>query len=259
MKGIQGLILALGLGIAGAMFNWAYLAQKSSEVAKVNFIGINRDVVVNAGEKLTEDHLVPVGIPADSVGNLKDFAYLYSVRQSVIAMPVRRTLAGGTLLLKDDLTTPRAEMKFDTDLPDGQEERGLMIPVDTKTFIPSLVEPGEIVDFFVVRGGMGMPTPAGAAAAKDGQLQPQPQPQPQPGKVEIIGSFKVLSLGNRLGSPDVMKAAGVMPTQENVMTVSIKMIKGEMEPKAQKLCDTLQQTGFRQLGILLRPKKTEAK
>jgi hypothetical protein len=256
MRGIQGLILALGLGIAGAMFNWAYLAKKSSEVTKVNFIGISRDAVVNAGEKLSEDHLVEIGIPADNVGNLKDFAYLYSVRQSVISMPVRRTLPGGSLLLKDDLTTPRAEMKFDTDLPEGQEERGLMIPVDTKTFIPSLVEPGEIVDFYVIRGGMGLPTLAGAAA-KDGQ--PQPQPPSQPGPVEIIGSFKVLSLGNRLGSPDVMKAAGVMPTQENVMTISVKLIKGELEPKAQKLCEAFRRTDFRQLGILLRPKRTEAK
>ena len=40
MKGIQGLIVAIGLGVAGAMFNWAYLASRSSQEATVSFVGI---------------------------------------------------------------------------------------------------------------------------------------------------------------------------------------------------------------------------
>ena len=35
MKGIHGLILAIGLGIAGALFNFAYLANRSRDVEKV--------------------------------------------------------------------------------------------------------------------------------------------------------------------------------------------------------------------------------
>ena len=39
MKGIQGLILAIGLGIAGALFNWAYLMNRTQREGKCLFRG----------------------------------------------------------------------------------------------------------------------------------------------------------------------------------------------------------------------------
>jgi len=149
MRGIQGLILAIGLGVAGAMFNWAYLARKTSDVEKVEFIGISSDATVNRGEKLTEEHLVPVGVPKPNVGNLKDFAYLYDVRGSLIGVPVYRTLPGGSLLLRENMKAPPPEIRFEEDLPEGTVERGIFVPFETRTFVPSLVNPGDYVDFVV--------------------------------------------------------------------------------------------------------------
>ena len=77
MKGIQGLIVAVGLGIAGAL-NWAYLASRSSQDATVSFVGIKNGQTVNRGEILRDDHFVELSIPERWVGNLKDFAVLHS-------------------------------------------------------------------------------------------------------------------------------------------------------------------------------------
>ena len=50
MKGIQGLIIAIGLGIAGALFNFAYLYSRAQKDEAEDFIGIDPKVTVARGE-----------------------------------------------------------------------------------------------------------------------------------------------------------------------------------------------------------------
>jgi len=262
MKGVQGLILAIGLGVAGALFNWAYLYNSSRDVEKINFIGIKPGATINRGEVLREDQLVPVGIPERWVGNLKDFALLWDTRQTVIGSPVWRTIGGETLLLAEDLKTPPQELKL------GENERAMWIPVDTRGFVPSLVLPGDTVSFIASRSQMGAPTPAKPpeqpADGAGNELASAPT-----GPTEIIGPFTILSLGNRLGSPEVMRAAKIPQVQENVMTIAVKVIKvkknpddpkspeyEELEEKAATLWKVLQATNFRQVGVLLHERKT---
>lgn len=253
MKGIHGLIMALGLGIAGALFNWAYLYQKASNLEMIYFIGIKPDVTVNAGQKLTEDHLAKVGLPAESVGNLKDFAYLWSVQGSVLTRPVHRTLLGGSLLMRDDMTTPPQELALGAEpLGEGEEERLMWVPIETRSFVTSLVSPGDQVDFLLP--GSGSPTPAEAGPPPEGA----PKDAPPPTSVQILGPFKILALGNRLWSSDI-GVVGKASTQENVIGVSVKLRKGELEPKAQKLWNLLNATNFKQVGVMLRPRKHESK
>ena len=263
MKGIQGLILAIGLGVVGALLNLAYLHNRSSDEKNINFIGIASDATINRGEVLREDQLVPVGIPERWVGNLRDFALLYDTRQTVIGSPAWRTIVGKTLLLAEDLKTPPQELKL------GENERAMWIPVDTRGFVPSLVLPGDTVSFIASRSQMGAPTPAkppeqpGADGAGN-ELASAPT-----GPTEIIGPFTILSLGNRLGSPEVMRAAKIPQVQENVMTIAVKVIKvkknpddpkspeyEELEEKAATLWKVLQATNFRQVGVLLHERKT---
>ena len=80
MKGIQGLIVAVVLGLAGAAANFYYLNTEAQKKDMVAFIGIKKGVIIGRGDKLTEDKLVKVEIPANHVGNLKDFAYLWDDR-----------------------------------------------------------------------------------------------------------------------------------------------------------------------------------
>jgi len=242
MKGIQGLILAIGLGIAGALFNWAYLARKTSDMDLVKVIGIAPDTSVNMGESLTLDHLAPIEVPLHNWDSLKSFAFKWSDRQTVVSSPVRRTLPGGSLLLRDDLRSPPPEIAWDENLPEGTVERGIFVPFQTKNLVPSLINPGDEVDFVVSSGGRGVPTPAAGG-----------EPPPAPA-LEMIGPFKILALGNRLGPYDIERAFGKKPTQENVMLVSVLLVKGQMEEKAQKLWVLLHRTNFQQVGVMIRPR-----
>ena len=53
MKGIQGLIVAIVLGVAGAAANFYYLNTEAQKKDMVGFIGIKKGVVLGRGDKLT--------------------------------------------------------------------------------------------------------------------------------------------------------------------------------------------------------------
>ena len=230
MKGIQGLIVAIGLGVAGALFNWAYLASRSSRDATVSFVGIKDGQTVNRGEVLRDDHLVELSLPERWVGNLKDFAVLYSARETVVGRPIWRTLAGECLLLNDDLKTPPEGLK----LEDG--EQIMWIPVESRAFVPSLISPGDEVMFLVPRLTL-------ASGKSAGGLEPVPLLS---GTTNEIGPFRVRALGNRLGSAQVWSAAKIPQLQENVIGISVRP---EEKKKAMALWDILQATNYRQVGI----------
>ncbi len=263
MKGIHGLILAIGLGIAGALFNFAYLAQRSKDVEKVSFIGVKADKAVGLGELLTEDAVEPVDIPRRSVGRLEDYAVLWSARQTVFNRGVARPLEGGSLLLRSDLKTPPRELEFGRNLAPGVEERAIGVPIDTRKFVPSLIQPGDQVSFIVSASRPGSPTLAAPKAEKaapagksDSKLAPIAPAGPAPAGdgVELCGPFTILAIGNRLGSFNVMQAAKVAQAQENVMTISVKIENGQMDPKAARLLRILEQTGSKPLAYLLHPR-----
>jgi Flp pilus assembly protein CpaB len=238
MKSVSGLIIAIGVGMAGAFLNWVYLEQESRQVEKVDFIGIRERV--NRGDPIREDNLVQLPIPRVAARELEDFAILWDARQTVVGRSATRPYTSGDLVLRQDLKAPPPELKLE------KNERAMFIPVDTSTFIPALVVPGNEVDFLASRFTPGQPTPA-----LRGEAEIQEQPRAQTG-AELIGPFKVLSLGNRLGTSEVMQAAKIPQIQENVMTILVKVEGDKLEAKAQRLWDVLKATNFRQVSVLLR-------
>jgi hypothetical protein len=232
MKGIQGLIVAIGLGVAGALFNWAYLASRSSQEEMVSFVGIPEGQTVGRGEVLRDEHLVAVEIPERWVGNLRTFAFQYKDKATVIGRPVSRTLTGACLLLSDDLKTPPEEFRLE------EGEQIMWIPVESRAFVPSLISPGDEVMFLVPRL-----TPA--SASKPGGEGPEAV-QPVSGTTNEIGPFRVRSLGNRLGSAQVWAAAKLPQGPENVIGIGVKP---DEKKKAMALWDILQATNYRQVGI----------
>jgi Flp pilus assembly protein CpaB len=241
MKSVSGLIIAIGLGIAGAALNWIYLQQESSQMEKVDFIGVHERI--NRGDPITEGALVKMPYPRNVAHEMEEFYILWDARQTVVGRTANRPYADGDLVLRQDLKAPPPELKLR-----DKNERAMWIPVDTTTFVPSLVVPGNEVSFLVSRAVAGGPT---LAMPNDGE-EAAPPPKPQ-GATEVIGPFKVLALGNRLGSAEVMQAAKIPQLQENVITVRVKMEGDKLEPKAQKLWDLLKLTNFRQVGVLLHP------
>ena len=79
------------------------------------------------------------------VGNLKEYAILYKDLHTVEGEPVCRMLSEGSILKQDDLHTPPQELNL------AKGQKLLWIPVDTRTFVPSLVVPGDMVSFLVWR------------------------------------------------------------------------------------------------------------
>jgi hypothetical protein len=241
MKNIYGLLLALGLGVAGGVFNWAYLRSESQNMVMTSFIGLAKDV--ERGHRLGESDLVAISIPKDSVGNLDEYGIRWSARQSVIdGEPITRFRKAGSLLVREDMGTPPPEIKL------GTNERVLWIPVDARTFVLSMVVPGDQVSFLVPS------TPSGVKSIVDAgdPVASPPQPAAAPEGPATLGPFTVLSLGNRLSSPEALKAAKVPQLQENVVGIKVRVDENEklQDPLAAKLVSVLYSTNYRPLGVM---------
>jgi hypothetical protein len=237
MKSIQGIVVAIALGITGAVFNWMYLHSGPSREATVTFVGIKQGQIISRGDVLRDDYLVPLTLPETWVGNLRNFAVEYRDKSTVIGQPISRALVGECLLLTDDLKTPPEELKLEPG------ETAMWIPVDSRAFVPSLFKPGDTVSFLVPRGAMP------AQPAQPGGAPPSP--------LDAIGPFTILALGNRLGSLDVMRAAKMQPVQENVLAIRVSPhVAGETD-RAEKLYALLQSSNFRQVGIQLHAKNKD--
>jgi hypothetical protein len=176
---------------------------------------------------------VELSIPERWVGNLKDFAVLYSARETVIGRPVWRTLSGECLLLSDDLKTPPEGLKLE------EGEQIMWIPVEGRAFVPSLISPGDEVMFLVPR--LTLASPAGKPAGD--RLEAVKRSS---STTSEIGPFRVRALGNRLGSAQVWSAAKMPQLQENVIGISVRP---DEKQQAMALWDILQATNFRQVGI----------
>jgi len=268
MKGINGLIVAVVLGLAGAAINFYYLNAEAQKKDMVAFIGIKKGVLIGRGELVKEENMQKVEIPANHVGNLRDYAYLWDQRVGVKDnMPVWRTLdsktegEGALLLLRSDFRTPPKELEL------GKGEVGACIVVP-RNFVTALVNPGAKVSFRVTTLAAPGPTPApkpsapaatGATATGAVELQPKPEePENAPQTVglgEPIGPFVVVAIGNRLASPEVMKAGKTAPVQENVLMIRVsKNVPGE-EEKYEKLMTLIHRFGVNSYEILLHGKE----
>lgn len=246
MKGVPGLMIALGLGIAGAFCNWLYLAQKGQALERVEFIGIDEGTRINPGDKFNEAHFRRISIPRSAVGNLDKAAFQWSEVQTVVGMAAIKSYSPGEILLRQDLRTPPQN---DIKKLLAPNERVMWIPVDTRTFVSSLVSAGDQISFLVPRGIRVSPAPASAEGDSSGAAAPATAGT----SPEMIGPFRILALGNRLGSREVLSAAGVSAAQENVMAVAVKVTAGELDERGQRLSDLLRQTNFQQVQVLLHP------
>ncbi|NQU26479.1 MAG: hypothetical protein HQ567_34770 [Candidatus Nealsonbacteria bacterium] len=274
MKSIHALMIAAVLGCLGALLNYTYLRTRSQEFEAVYFIGVERRnsqgeiVPIYQGDHLLKSDLKRVPVPKGAEGGIIEFAFPWSAAGSVKGDRVWRTIKEPRLLFDDDIKTPPQEL----DLPEGEAAIG--VPIDTRTSTPSLIQPGQLVSFIISRARGGLTPDAGSAElvpfdrsqpgdeplddpTGDTELDDAETPVKLPTATVTIGKFRVLSLGNRLGSADVMRASRQRQVQENVMLISVQVTEdGELaEEKAQQLVDMLYATNFRQVGIILHSRK----
>ena len=72
MRGLPGLLIAVGLGIVGAICNWYYLSRQAAQMEKVAFVALNGDAQLNLGDRFADDHFMQVQLPSNNLGNLQE-------------------------------------------------------------------------------------------------------------------------------------------------------------------------------------------
>lgn len=240
MKGVQGLLLSLGLGLAGAVCNWFYLERLAGKEARFSFIAIKSDVQINIGDILRRDQLVRIDIPRSAVGNLDQVAPRWSDLEWIEGMPSTRNYRGGELVLQQDIRTPAVK---DLNEKIGKSEVALWIPVDTRTFNSSRVNPDDEVSFVLPRVASATPTPLG-----------ENDSPPPTVNSEIVGPFRILEIGNRTGRPEVQRASGARQSIDNSITVVAKLENGHLDAKTERITEYMRSTKSQGLQVILHPK-----
>lgn len=236
MRGLPGILIAAGLGIVGAFCNWWYLARQASQLEAVQFLALDTTAQINFGDKFRESHFVPVNIPRNNLGNLDQAAVHWRDRNAVVGRAATRAYLGGEILLWQDLVTPS-----DQDLSSklAKNEVARTVPVDSRSFVPELVNPGDLVSFVI---------PQFAGAADPGNSN---QPRPGVSSSKVIGPFRILSLGARMGSRNVRRANDRSSGQEHLITIGVKFEEGKLEPRAEELFQTLAATNNTPVQVML--------
>ena len=244
MKGVQGLLLSLGLGLAGAVCNWLYLERLAGKEARVSFIGIKSEMQINVGDVLREDQLVKINIPQSAVGNLEQVAPLWSDLKLVVGMPSTRSYRGGELVLQQDIRTPGSK---DLNEKIGKTEVAIWIPVDTRTFNSSRVNPDDEVSFI-------LPRVAAEIAAPIAENDAAPATPPVTYSTEIVGPFRILEIGNRTGRPEVQRASGARQSIDSSITIVAKLENGHLDAKSERITEYMRSTKSQGLQVMLHPK-----
>ena len=146
------------------------------------------------------------------------------------------------------------------------EDRAMGVPIDKRRTVPSLVKPGDSVTFIVPSPGGDTLPPASSEqdstrANKDNGV---PKPKTKPLATErLIGPFKVLSIHERLGSEEAVRAAKSAEKDETVITIIVRATKREneewrLEPEAKRLSRLLDETNNRPLTFMFHPRASEA-
>ena len=236
MKGAQGIMIAVAMGVVGFVCNWLYLEREASRVELVSFVGVSQPADVKRGDVIQSEDLVPISMPKSHESQLAQVAVLWDQRDLVIGQKAARDLAvsgEAELVMHRDLTTPAIK---DINELIAENERVMWLPVDSRTFNPQHVDPGDQVSFRIPEFGKGasrsQPTEAGG---------------------KILGPFRILALGNRKGRRDVRQAAGLASGAENVIAVAVKVENpdGKLEPRAETLAGILAVNNFQGVQVLL--------
>lgn len=247
MKGLQGLLIAAGLGVAGAILNWFYIQKQAREYESVAFVAVRADAGVNLGDRFKGGQLERVDVPKRRVGNLERTAVQWNARGNVIGMYATRSYGefGDEILLNQDLKTPAHK---DLNSLISESERVIWLPVDSRTFNPLHVNPGDEVSFMVslYAAQSRVPTTS-SSVSRTGTGTGS-------ARSEIVGPFRILALGNRKGRVEVRRAAGLSSGGESTIAIAVELEKsGQLGADAERISEVLQLTNFQGVQVLLHP------
>jgi hypothetical protein len=238
MKGMQGLVVAGLLGVVGIALNWIYLEGKTKDIASISFIGIKSDVTIERGQTIKQEHLEAVNIPERHGRNLKEYVYLWEDRGTVVGITATRLYQAGDLLYRQDYRTPPPELKL------VANEKLIWIPVNSNSFVPELVDPGDRIEFIVpVYESQSVP-----AANEEGLETIEAM---RPVRTETIGPFRVGSLGSRLASREVAAGNRIRSSHERLVGIVINTTDPKEMDNASRLQARVLSGDYQNLGVAL--------
>lgn len=250
MKGAVGLTLAAGLGIVGALSNWFYLQRLARNEEKVYFIAVKKGVTINPGDTIKIENLERVGIPQSGVGNLTNIAPQWSAVESFKNIAANRPLKGGELLLTQDsigvVYHPLAETL-------QEDEVVRWVPVDAGAVVPEHINPGDWVSFDVPRIGSAVPTPSGS-----GRSGSSGGGNASTGMSEIIGPFRIASLGGRREPEYVWDAKRRSSGSESRIAIIVRAPAGQLDAKAARLFEAIRLAGNQGVQVQLHSSRVNA-
>jgi len=154
-----------------------------------------------------------VPVPKTYAEKLKDYVFLYRDKATVVGINATRDYEGGDLVHLEDYRTPAATIELESD------ERLIWVAVDSRAFVPALVNPGDQLTFvFPAAGGGAGPASAGETA-------------------ETLGPFTIAALGTRLGDIDVARGHGSGRAEERQVGIIAKVEGGKLEGQALRLLE----------------------
>lgn len=251
MKGTSGIILAIFLGVLAMLFNWAYLESKLSEVKTVSLVGIGAGIKLEKGEALREEHLVEIKVPVANAATLTSIAYLYEDRKSLVGMRAVRTYESGDVILRRDYRTSPAELTL------AQDERLIWIPVDSRSFVPELLNPGDDVTFLVPLATAKGPVAVDRSAEEEAEDPVEPVSMTPPAALtptDAFGPFRVASIGSRLASQSLAQSVRSATMQDRQIGIVVKTKNQGLEPRALQLLDRLERNDYRHVSVVLHPR-----
>ena len=235
MKGMQGLLVAGFLAILGSVLNWLYLQSKAKNLEMVEFVGVRDNVTIEAGQVLKNSDLISVKIPAKNAGQLQDFVFLYRDIKTVVGIRATRAYTGGEFVYRSDYRTPPSSLNL------KPNERLIPVPVNSRTFIPEFVDPGDQVTFIVPKAGV---------RTSPGRSTKQATPA-RSTQFDLIGPFTVGSIGNRLGSNRVSRANRGTQSNQRVIGVVVETDgSDQLKGKINTLLNRIQSSNGQDIRVM---------
>jgi len=232
MKGIQGLIIALALGLIAAGVNWKYLVDQSKQGKTNTFVVVRADKAVKQGQVFRSEDLALIHLPEMHSKTLAKMAY--DNVGAVVGFKANKDYEGNEFIFSQQMKTPSAGT-----LPLKENEVAVYVPVDNRRFISEHVIPGQTqVMFRLPKTG---PTPAGGGPDSN---------------LELVGPFEVLSVGNRRGEIETMRGESIRSMQEHVLAIRGKLVGGkQLDALTNRVASYLDKSNNRPLDVVVCPER----
>ena len=224
MKGATGLIVAVFLGLAGALLNWFYLDSKTRDIKNMMFVGVKEGNPIEPGQLIEKSRLEPVPVPERFGTKLKQHVFLWDDVGTLVDQRAPRRLDGGQLFLRSYYVTPPNELE----LKPGEVH--YVVPVDTGNVVSEFLDPGDRI-MFVLATSQSIVSPAPSNTETE---EPTPFAATLSG-VESIGPFRVKSVGSRLSSAELARGNRTSSSQERLIGIVVNENDAVEKPQFDKL------------------------